>query len=91
MPRVKVNPERLRAVTWDVLERLEELADRAGEVIGAAGLALLAAAVMLEGILELLAVVLAFIAAVLLAVLPRVREFLEGLRPRVLRWYLNRS
>lgn len=91
MPGVKVKRERLRALAWDVLERLEDVADRAGELIGAAGLALLASAVILDGILELLAVVLAFLAAFLLAVLPRVREFLETARPRVIRWYLSRS
>lgn len=89
--RVKVNRERLRRLGWDVLERLEDLAHRAGELIGAVGLAALSAAVLLEGALEVLAVLLAFASAVLLAVLPRVREFLEGLRPKVIRWYLERS
>lgn len=91
MPGVKVNRERARAFAWDFLERLEDFAARAGELIGAAGLMLLGAAVLLEGILEVLAVVLAFLMAFLLAVLPRVREFLENARPRVIRWYLERS
>lgn len=86
-----VNSERLRRAGWDVLERLEDLSDRAGELIGALGLAALSAAVLLEGVLEVLAVLLAFAAAALLAVLPRVREFLEDLRPRLIRWHLRRS
>lgn len=89
--RVAVDRERLRRAGWQALERLEGLADRAGDLLGALGLAALGAAVLLEGALEVLAVLLAFAMAVLLAVLPRVREFLEELRPRLIRWYLNRS
>lgn len=91
MPGVKVNRERVRSLAWRLLERAEDLADRAGELIGAAGLAFLGAAVLSEGAREVVAVLLAFLAAILLAVLPRVREFLESARPRVIRWYLSRS
>lgn len=86
-----VDRERARVLAWRLLERLEDLADRAGELIGAVGLALLGAAVLLEGLLKVLAVVLAFLMAFLLAVLPRVREFLETAKPRLVRWYLSRS
>lgn len=88
---VKVNHERLRRLAWGLLERLEDVADRAGELIGAVGLAALGVAVLVDGLLEVAAVLLAFLAAFLLAVVPRVREFLEDLRPRVIRWYLERS
>lgn len=91
MPGVKVNRERIRSLAWRLLERLDDVAGRAGELIGAAGLAFLGAAVLLEGVLEVLAVVLAFLAAFLLAVLPRVKQWLEDAKPRVIRWYLTRS
>lgn len=91
MSRQLVDRATARRVAWDVLERLEDLADRAGELLGAIGLALLGAAVLLEGVLEVLAVLLAFGIAFLLAVLPRVREFLETAKPRAIRWYLGRS
>lgn len=91
MPGSKVNRETVRRVAWSLLERLEDVAHRAGELIGAVGLAALGAAVLLDGWLEVLAVLLAFLMAVLLAVVPRVREFLEDLKPRVIRWYLRRS
>lgn len=86
-----VNRERARRLAWGLLERLEDVADRAGELIGAVGLAALGVAVLVDGLLEVALVLLAFLAAFLLAVVPRVREFLEDLRPRVIRWYLERS
>lgn len=91
LSRLTIDPATVRRLGWDLLERLEDLSSRAGELIGALGLLALSAAVLLEGLLEVLAVLLAVLAAALLAVLPRVRAFLEDLRPKVVRWYLRRS
>lgn len=91
LPSLTIDPARVRALAWHLLERLEDLSSRAGELIGAVGLLALSVAVVLEGLLEVFAVLLAVVAAALLAVLPRVRAFLEDLRPRLIRWYIRRS